>query len=101
MVRVKSTPKRKQDCGRKRDIREYQKPADHPPISIRRLACEILQDIWPGARFQESAVLALQHATESYMVKLFKDANMCAMHAKRKTITVKDMMLARRINGKK
>ena len=54
---------------------------------------------YEGLRMQTSAVLALQEAAESYMVRLFEDANMCAIHAKRVTIQPKDIHLARRIRG--
>ena len=52
-------------------------------------------------RFQSSAVLALQEATEAYMVGLFEDTNLCAIHAKRVTIMPKDIQLARRIRGER
>jgi histone H3 len=52
-------------------------------------------------RFQSSAILALQEASESYLVGLFEDTNLCAIHAKRVTIMPKDMQLARRIRGEK
>ena len=52
-------------------------------------------------RFQSSAVLALQEACEAYLVELFEDTNLCAIHAKRVTIMPKDMQLARRIRGEK
>jgi histone H3 len=48
-------------------------------------------------RFQASAVLALQEASEAYLVQLFEDTQMAAIHAKRITIQVKDMFLARRL----
>ena len=57
----------------------------------------ILQDL----RFQGSAVLALQEAAESYLVGLFEDTNLCAIHAKRVTIMPKDIQLARRIRGER
>ena len=50
-------------------------------------------------RFQSQAVLALQEASEAYLVGLFEDTNLCAIHAKRVTIMVKDMQLAMRIRG--
>lgn len=37
--------------------------------------------------------------TEAFLVHLFEDANLCAIHAKRVTIMIKDMQLARRIRG--
>ena len=52
-------------------------------------------------RFQSQAVLALQEATEAYMVSLFEDTNLCAIHAKRVTIMVRDIQLAKRIRGER
>jgi histone H3 len=60
------------------------------------LVREIAQDLKTDLRFQSSAVMALQEASEAYLVGLFKDTNLCAVHAKRVTITVQ---LARRIRG--
>ena len=50
-------------------------------------------------RFQSAALHALQEATESAIVSLFEDANLCAAHAKRVTIMNSDIILARRIRG--
>ena len=47
------------------------------------------------------AVMALQEACEAYLVGLFEDSNMCAIHAERVTIMPKDMQLARRIRGER
>ncbi|CEQ42710.1 SPOSA6832_04543 [Sporobolomyces salmonicolor] len=52
-----------------------------------------------GLRWQSSALLALQEATEAYLVHLFEDSNLCALHAKRVTIMQRDMQLVRRIRG--
>lgn len=52
-------------------------------------------------RFQASAMGALQEATEAYLVSLFEDTCLCAIHGKRVTILPKDMQLARRIRGEK
>ncbi len=41
----------------------------------------------------------LQEAAEAYLVSIFEDANLCAIHAKRVTIQVKDIQLSRRIRG--
>ena len=46
-----------------------------------------------------SSVMAQQEATEAYLVGLFEDTNLCAIHAKRVTIFLKDIQLARRIRG--
>ena len=52
-------------------------------------------------RFQSHAVLALQEAAEAYLVGLFEDTNLCAIHAKRVTIMPKDVHLATRIRGER
>jgi histone H3/H4 len=43
---------------------------------------------------QSTAVLALQEAAEYFMVDVFSDTNLCAMHGKRVTIMKKEMVLA-------
>ena len=62
---------------------------------------EIAQEFRTDLRFQLLAVLALQEAAEAYLVSLFEDANLCAIHAKRVTIMPKDLQLARRIRGER
>lgn len=64
---------------------------------------EIAADCRPSDevfRWQSQAIQALQEATEAFLVHLFEDTNLCAIHAKRITIMQKDMQLARRIRGK-
>ncbi|GFP80179.1 histone h3.3 [Phtheirospermum japonicum] len=58
-------------------------------------------DFKTDLRFQSHAVLALQEAAEAYLVGLFEDTNLCAIHAKRVTIMPKDIQLARRIRGER
>jgi histone H3 len=43
----------------------------------------------------------LQEAAEAYLVSLFEDINLLALHEKRVTIMPKDMQLARRISEEK
>jgi len=86
-----------------REIRKYQQSTD---LMIRKrpfqqLVREIAQNFRTDLRFQSTALLALQEATEAYIVSLFEDTNMCAIHAKRVTIMPKDMQLARRIRGER
>ena len=84
-----------------REIKRYQKSTELliKRLPFQRLVREIAQNYKSDLRFQASAVIALQEATESYMVSLFQDTNLCAIHAKRVTIMPKDMQLARRIRG--
>merc|ERR1711910_203800 len=70
-------------------------------LPFQRLVREIAQDYKSDLRFQSSAVAALQEASESYLVGLFEDTNLCAIHAKRVTIMTKDIQLARRIRGER
>jgi histone H3 len=49
--------------------------------------------------FQSLAVLALHEASEAYMVGMFEDTNLAALHAKHVTIMPRDMLLARRLRG--
>jgi len=64
-----------------------------------RLVREIAQVFKSDIRFQVEAIGALQEAAESYLVALFEESNLCAIHAKRVTIFPKDIQLARRIRG--
>jgi histone H3/H4 len=86
-----------------REIRRYQKSTELliRKLPFQRLVREIAQDFKTDLRFQGSAVLALQEAAEAYLVGLFEDTNLCAIHAKRITIMPKDIQLARRIRGER
>jgi len=86
-----------------REIRKYQKSTELllRKLPFQRLVREVAQEIKMGMRFQSSSVLALQEACEAYLVNLFEDTQLCAMHAKRVTIMIKDIQLARRIRGEK
>jgi len=87
------------------EIRKYQKSTDLllRKLPFARLVREVADRLCPpGAasfRWQAEALLALQEAAEYYLVHLFEDANLCAIHAKRVTIQAKDIQLARRIRG--
>merc|ERR1712232_1091079 len=74
-----------------REIRKYQKSTDLliRKLPFQRLVREIAQDYKSDLRFQ------------SYLVGLFEDTNLCAIHAKRVTIMTKDIQLARRIRGER
>ncbi|XP_033224547.1 histone H3-like [Belonocnema kinseyi] len=86
-----------------REIRRHQKSTKLliRKLPFQRLVREIAQDFKTDLRFQSSAVMALQEASEAYLVGLFEDTNLCAIHAKRVTIMPKDIQLARRIRGER
>jgi histone H3 len=68
-------------------------------ISFRQVR-EISNELSPEPlRYTAESLLALQEATEDFLVHLFEDCNLCAIHAKRVTIMPKDLQLARRIRG--
>ncbi len=86
-----------------REIRKYQKSTELliRKLPFQRLVRELAQDFITDLRFSSSAVLALQEASEAYLVGLFEDTNLCALHSKRVTIMPKDIQLARRIRGER
>ena len=86
-----------------REIRRYQSTTELliRKLPFNRLVREIAQDCKTGLRFQPQAIGALQEASEAYLVGLFEDTNLCAIHAKLVTIMPKDIQLARRIRGER
>ncbi|CAL4933426.1 unnamed protein product [Urochloa decumbens] len=84
-----------------RQICKYQKPTGLliRKLPFERLVREIAQVFKSDMRFQSHAMLALQEAAEAYLVGIFEDTNLCAVHAKRVTITAEDVQLARTIPG--
>ena len=72
-----------------------------PKLPFQRLVREISQEINNDVRFQVQALLAVQEASEAYLVCLFKDVNLLAIHAIRVTIMPKDIHLSRRIHGER
>ncbi|XP_068209600.1 histone H3-like [Palaemon carinicauda] len=83
------------------EIRHYQKSGSLliPKLPFSRLVREIFQSFGQNFRIQQLALMALQEATEAYLVNLMDTANLCAIHAKRVTLFPKDIRLARRIRG--
>ena len=84
-----------------REIRMYQRSTDVllPRAALQRVIKEITIKYFPDARYSYGAIDAVQQCVESYMVGLFEDTQLCAVHAKRATVMTKDMRLARRIRG--
>lgn len=87
-----------------REIRQYQKSTEllirkAPFMRLVRETTQVLE--LPRMRFQSCAMMALQEACEAYLVRLFEEVNLCAIHAKRVTIQPKDIQLTRRIRGER
>ncbi|XP_076454550.1 uncharacterized protein LOC143289463 [Babylonia areolata] len=71
-------------------------------LPFSRVVREIAVSLFPRMaelRWQATAIMALQEAAEAFLVRMFEDSNLCAVHAKRVTIMPKDLWLARRIGG--
>ena len=81
-----------------RKIRRYQRSTE---FLIRRMPFQrLVREIAQGCgktdlRFQSGAIMALQEVSEAYLVGLYEDANLCAIHTKCVTIMTKDIQLAR------
>jgi len=85
-----------------REIRRLQKRTDLliPRRPFLRLVKEIAMDFHnESLRFQSAALSALHEAAEAYLVRLFEDTQLLAIHGKRVTIFPRDMNLALRIRG--
>jgi len=86
-----------------RDIRKLQRSWELliSKLPFQRLVHEISQEYTNSPRFSASAVLALQEASEAYLVRLVQDAQLCAIHGKRETVMSKNIQLSRRIRGER
>lgn len=110
LITVKKPHKFKPGTVALREIRRYQKSTELliRRLPFQRLVREISENVtgpmtnWNEApRWQAAAIGAMQEAAEAYLVNLFEDVNLLAIHAKRVTIMPKDMHLARRIRGER
>ena len=86
-----------------REIRKYQKSTELliNKLAFQRLTREIASNYMSDPRFQPSAIIALQEASEAHLIGYFEDANLCRVHAKRVTLMDKDFQLAARIRRDK
>ena len=84
-----------------REIRRYQRTEELllKKAPFQRIVKEIANEINPGLKFQDTAVLALQEVCEQYLVSIFQDSVQCAKHGKRITVQPRDIQLARRLRG--
>ena len=82
-----------------REIRRYQKSTEllMQKLPFQRLVRELAGTFKEDLRFQASAIEALQHCGEAYLVELLEDSNLLSLHAKRVTVNDTDMKLARRL----
>ena len=66
------------------EIRHYQKKVHLliRKLPFQRLVREIAQHFSLDLRFRSAAITALQEASEAYLISLFEDTNLCAIHMK-------------------
>lgn len=86
-----------------REIRKFHKSTEllvHK-LPFQRLVREVAQDFKSDLRFQSTSVMALKEASEAYLIGIFKDSNVSAIHAKRVTIMPRDIQLIRLICGER
>jgi len=83
-----------------RQIRKYQKTTDLlvQKLPMQRLVRELAHELEPTLRFQKTAFEALHEAAEKFLVDLFHDTNLCAIHGKRVTVQPRDLNLAVALN---
>tara|TARA_B110000902_G_C13903418_1_gene435330 strand:- start:79 stop:582 length:504 start_codon:yes stop_codon:yes gene_type:complete len=102
---VKKTTKRRWHAGTValRQVKKFQKSTNLllRKAPFQRLVRELAGNYKDGLRFASSAVLALQEATEAYVVSVLSDTNLCAIHSRRVTIMPRDLHLARRLRGER
>ena len=103
MARVRRRHRYRPGTVALREIRKYQKSTELfiRKLPFQRLVRQICHDMNKFHSWQSTAMLALQEATEAYLVTLLKESNLCAEHAKRVTIMPKDVQLALRIRGER
>ena len=99
--RVKKTRRFRPGTVALRQIRKYQKSTELliRKIPFQRLVKEIVRELFPteSFRFQSTAILALQEASESFLVRMFDQCNDICIHGKRVTVQQKDIQLWKRL----
>ena len=90
-----------------REIRKYQKSTELliRKLPFQRLVREVVQDLFDKSdipfspRFQSTAILAIQEASEDFLVRMFGECQYFAVHGNRVTIQPKDIQLWKRVRN--
>ena len=87
--------------ARSSGVREMSNSLEIPKKAFARVVSDITENMFPGHgyKFSLRGIAALHIAAEDYLIGLFEDSYLCALHAKRVTLMKKDMTLARRLRG--
>ena len=82
-------------------VREMGNRLEIPKKAFARVVSDITETMYPKQNYKFSlrGIAALHIAAEDYLIGLFEDSYLCALHAKRVTLMQKDMTLARRLRG--
>ena len=89
-----------------RQIRKYQRSTELliRKLPFQRLVREVSQEVSKDLgvdpfRYQSTAILALQEASEDFLVRMFSQCNDICIHGKRVTVQDKDIQLWKRLFG--
>ena len=93
--------KKFENSARLSETREMKSRLEIPKKAFSAFVQDITSTMYPnhGYKFSLRGIAALHVAAEDYLVGLFEDSYLCALHAKRITLMKKDMTLARRLRG--
>ena len=87
-----------------RQIRKYQRSTELliRKLPFQRLVREVSQEVSKDLgvdpfRYQSTAILALQEASEDFLVRMFSQCNDICIHGKRVTVQQKDIQLWKRL----
>ena len=82
-------------------VREMGNRLEIPKKAFAKVVSDITETMYPKQNYKFSlrGIAALHIAAEDYLIGLFEDSYLCALHAKRVTLMQKDMTLARRLRG--
>ena len=83
------------------ETKEMKNKLEIPKKAFTKLIYDITQTLFPNQEYKFSlrGIAALHVASEDYLVGLFEDSLLCALHANRVTLMKKDISLARRLRG--
>jgi len=95
-IKPVKTRKRRANTNAIRQIRREQKRTSNiiPEAPFNRLVKEIAHKRNRDLRFKGRAYEAFHAAVEDFVIKIFSDANTCAIHSHRETVQPKDIQLA-------
>lgn len=72
-----------------KEIHAYQRSTD---LLIAKFSFQrLVKEIAPDFKFESTAMMVLQEATEAHLVSIFESSNLYSIHAGRKTVTVRDL----------